>query len=124
MNTDRFKFRVWDNENKFYLEPGSLLYDRTGKISGWYSKYIYTVEQCTGVKDKNGKQIFEGDVLKVPAFFGGFVNMRVFWNDSTCRWDLGYSGKRSTEKDMTVLVPELGNASEIIGNIHDMEIER
>lgn len=129
MNTDRFKFRVWSEKLKRYYWNYAINVD--GDLVPWMSNHKeedvgekLIREQCTGLRDRNDELIYEGDVLKVPAFFGGFVNMRVVWDDNNCRWDLHYSCKRSTAKDMTVLVLELGNASEIIGNIHETEVSQ
>ena len=62
---DRFKFRVWKKaENKMvegvtYLNP--LLLDE--KIAPDEAKN-YIIMQSTGLKDKNGKLIFEADIVK------------------------------------------------------------
>lgn len=65
---DRFKFRVWDKERKrkTSVMPVVLCNDRhTREIAmpdNGDGKYV--IEQCTGRKDKNGRLIFEGDVVK------------------------------------------------------------
>ena len=67
MNKDRFKFRFYDKQCKMYLPDGHY-------INGdkWMDDYYEDVddlpeyivpEQCTGLKDKNGNLIYEGDIV-------------------------------------------------------------
>ena len=75
-----------------------------------YEVVAETIGQCTGVKDKNGKLIFEGDRWKREEFIGIIIFQLGGWTIERAEDSGSYQYPSFYSNAKT---------GEIIGNIHD-----
>lgn len=114
------KFRVWDKIYKklceWPIDINFYLSEKSGKVLDGFE-----LDQFTGMKDKNGKEIFEGDILK---------KKETFWVGKICdknKRECSFGVVTYSEDNATFLVGGLlfnrdmnriGKDFEIVGNIH------
>ena len=113
------KFRAWDPYNKKWLNPAqfSIRFD-TGQIQMNGTAGIIggcVLMQYTGLKDKNGKEIYEGDIVKHNENI-----FQVKWSDNLLSWCVlrKLNKKEISWRDGDWLV-RCSKYIEIIGNIHE-----
>jgi len=118
------KFRAWDKEENGYINlfskyPMYITFDgKAIKLEDYgcaeYEQDVI-IEQFTGLSDKNGKEIFEGDVVKKqtdnPISDGVY---EIAWHNPSASFSLKREGGWLAA-DLT--------KTEIIGNIHSNPVK-
>ena len=100
------KFRVWDNEeNNFWGEGRSL--SLVSLVSDSLVNDDSTIlEQYTGIKDKNGVEIYDGDIISASVY--GFLETGIVEYSPFGEWVFG-----------NMELNEFMSSLKVIGNIHE-----
>jgi hypothetical protein len=105
------KFRVWDKRETKGMSTKNMLYD--AQLHHLWQDFVdypgYELMQYTGLTDKNGKEIYEGDIIHLKF---GELNANL-----VVKWDK-YMGLKYHNGGWTSLV-HVDTHGEVIGNIFE-----
>lgn len=122
------KFRAWDvHEKKMFSNAQLIVWNgnvyandnselNVDNLKGWSIDEKYLM-QSTGLIDKNGKEVFENDVIRDSDGFEGIVQ----YDESYGMYGIAYLPTLSNGIDMTFeeLKDNFRNKFEVIGNIYE-----
>ena len=133
MNCDRFKFRVWDRgsystETHVLTQGGkAIIVTKVKGLPAFFCVHEQAiVEQCTGLKDRNGKLIYEGDIVSFQSrglFFKGTVvwtQEEVFSEINLGRFHIKLLEYQGCEYEFMDYSRDR-DSLEVVGNVHEDE---
>ena len=132
------KFRVWDKKEKVMISHSELFdidcnndYPFLALIKGYYAesgaKLLPGIDpntmQCTGLKDKNGTEIYEGDITTNELCKSEGLAFVVFYDSEKAMFKqrpfmYKYNGRKLGSTGLTLQMDSVEN-KEVIGNIYE-----
>ena len=131
------KYRAWDSVEKkfvehFFITDNGLICNMEKPTSGYNSpvpieKSELILMQSTGLVDKNGKEICEGDIIRTSAYgcIVGFGEYTYFEDENTPTTEIGFhlSFLNVTPATYAPFDKYYWDTCEVIGNIYENELD-
>ena len=130
--SNKNKFRIWDKDCCKYVTEAEFelariiikLDEEDGKVFSFDSLFPgrYRFEQFTGLRDRNGKEIYEGDIVEQLIFFVNneacYTTWIVRWNSDECGWE--FHKLAGASYGTSILLSDETEYYEVISNVHEI----
>jgi len=123
------KFRAWDKKNKRWVEPESRCIGFDGSIGICENQFhsldedFPILQQFTGLLDKNGKEIYESDIVKtkeIPRSYIFYCKIHAcFILGINIMGDPREGGNVTADTHIASLENNIEDSIEVIGNIYE-----
>ena len=119
----RPEFRAWTEEGKamyygvYPFKDGTLLLSYDGIAFDEVPASDFILMQSTGLKDKNSKEIYEGDIVRYECCFESYVE-EVIYDDKHCNF--GTIDKYEKTFSFDALISDFDvDCFEVVGNKYE-----
>lgn len=114
------KFRGWDGRSIFDVSqitfPGGGMWEvQNGRGVSIKAQPHITLMQYTGLKDKNGVEIYEGDIIENVVYGGKYI---IRWGNKDSEY-AGFTGGLNGKEIGDLLFYSDKKNCEVIGNIYE-----